>query len=153
MKLYLMQHGQAMTQAEDPERPLNEQGKDDVQRVAACLARSGIHIDQLCHSGKRRAADTAEIVAQHLGLVDVVMAVDGLNPMDDVRPVAELMQQEHASIMLVGHLPFLSRLANLLLTGDPEASLIRFQMGGVVCLERQEERWQVYWMIIPEILP
>jgi phosphohistidine phosphatase len=32
MKLYLMQHGQAMAKEQDPERPLTQQGRQDVDR-------------------------------------------------------------------------------------------------------------------------
>ena len=35
MRLYLMQHGEAMSKAENPERPLNEQGRQNVANVAA----------------------------------------------------------------------------------------------------------------------
>jgi broad specificity phosphatase PhoE len=34
MDLYLMQHGQATTETEDPERPLTDAGRAAVQRVA-----------------------------------------------------------------------------------------------------------------------
>ncbi|MCK4450112.1 MAG: hypothetical protein KAX26_05930 [Anaerolineae bacterium] len=39
--------------------------------------------------------------------------------------------------VLVGHLPFLDRLASLLVTGDADHSIVRFQMGGIVCLVRE----------------
>jgi len=35
MKLYLVQHGEANSKAEDPQRPLAERGRGDVARVAA----------------------------------------------------------------------------------------------------------------------
>lgn len=55
--------------------------------------------------------------------------------------------------MIVAHLPFLSKLASLLLTGSESASTVAFKQGGIVCLERFEgQRWQVDWMIIPELL-
>ena len=34
MDLYLIQHGQATTETEDPERPLTDAGRAAVQRVA-----------------------------------------------------------------------------------------------------------------------
>ena len=34
MKLYLVQHGEAKSKAEDPQRPLTERGREDVARVA-----------------------------------------------------------------------------------------------------------------------
>ena len=152
MKLYLMQHGEAMSKEENPARPLTERGKEDVKRVVAFFARSGKATFEIRHSGKRRAQETADIVAKHFQLQDKVIAVSGLNPNDDVRSVAETLQQEAQSVMLVGHLPFLNRLASYLLSGNAEQTLIQFQMGGIVCLTRQENDWSVSWMIIPEIV-
>ena len=152
MKLYLMQHGEALRAEEHPERPLTERGKEDVERVAAFLARAGIRVDQIRHSGKLRAAETANIVARQLRIPEVVAAVSGINPNDDVQPVAEELQRETQAIMLVGHLPFLSRLASYLLAGEPGKALVQFQMGGVVCIEQQEGKWGVTWMIVPELL-
>lgn len=152
MKLYLMQHGEAMSKAENPERPLTDRGKDDVGRVATFLARSEREIKEIRHSGKRRAEETASIVAQHLQAQDSVIAVGGINPNDDVVPVAEALQGQTEPVMIVGHLPFLSRLASHLLTGDAERTLVQFQMGGVVCLTRQEENWTLEWMIVPDVV-
>jgi len=57
------------------------------------------------------------------------------------------------NVMLVGHLPHLSRLSGLLISGDPDRKVIEFKNGGVVCLERDDEgNWSVVWIIIPQIL-
>ena len=42
MELYLVQHGAAMSEAENPERPLTVRGREDVQRVSAFVARLGL---------------------------------------------------------------------------------------------------------------
>ncbi len=152
MKLYLMQHGKAMSKAEDPERPLTAEGKEDVTGVAQLLSRMDVQISEIRHSGKRRAEDTATIVAQSLHLQEKVNAVDGLKPNDDVFPIAEALKIQTDALMLVGHLPFLNRLASVLLAGDPETSIIQFQMGGVVCLTRPENQWMVAWMLVPEMV-
>ena len=75
----------------------------------------------------------------------------GLKPNDDVRPVAEAILAEQGAVMLVGHLPHLSRLANLLLTGDPEGGVLRFRMAGIVCLSNQEGKWTVNWLMPPDL--
>ena len=108
MKLYLMQHGKAQTKEENPDRPLTEQGKNDVARIAAFLARAGRELREIWHSGKRRAEETAGIVAKHLQLQEGGVAMQGLNPNDDIHPVVETLQQRTTSVMIVGHLPFLS---------------------------------------------
>ncbi len=159
MELYLVQHGEATSEAENPERPLTARGRDDVQRVSAAAARLGLRPAQVRHSGKRRAAETAEILATALGVRDQVVAAPGMAPNDDVRALAPTLTTTADPLMLVGHLPFLSRLASLLLAGDPERTLIRFRMGGIVCLNGDPPRaggtrdaWLLTWMLIPEIV-
>jgi phosphohistidine phosphatase len=158
MELYLVQHGEAMSEGENPERPLSVRGREDVQRVSAVAARLGLRPAEIRHSGKRRAAETAEIFAAALGVRKRVVAVAGMAPNDDVGPVASALATMPQSLMLVGHLPFLSRLASLLLVGDPERTLARFRMGGIVCLTRDPSGaggtaggWMVAWMVTPEL--
>ena len=42
MRLFLVQHGNALTKDMDPERGLSESGKQDVANVAAFLARGSV---------------------------------------------------------------------------------------------------------------
>jgi phosphohistidine phosphatase SixA len=52
---------------------------------------------------------------------------------------------------LVSHLPFLARLTGLLLTGDADNGVVRLRTEGIVCLARDDDRWQVGWILTPEI--
>ena len=63
MKLYLAQHGEAVSKAEDPERPLSEQGRRDVRVVAGLLKAAGLRVERVWHSGKARAEQTARVLA------------------------------------------------------------------------------------------
>jgi phosphohistidine phosphatase len=153
MELYLVQHGEAKSKAEDPERPLTERGRECVARVAAFAAGAGLQVGQIRHSGKRRAEETASILAEYLSPGEGVAAVSGLAPKDDVHPIAEALQGEREPVMLVGHLPFLDRLASLLVTGDAERSAVHSQKGGIVCLMREDEKWVVGWMVTPDLIP
>ena len=107
---------------------------------------------QIRHSGKRRAEETASILAEHLSPAEGVVAIPGLTPKDDVRPIAEALQSETQPVMLVGHLPFLDRLTSLLVTGDAERPIVCFQMGGIVCLVCEDDTWAVGWMVTPDLL-
>jgi len=150
--LYLVQHGEAKPEAEDPERPLTDQGVETVRRMASWAAQVGLRVDQIGHSGKRRAEQTAALLAERLSPAKGVIVVEGLKPKDDVRPVAEALQAEHGPVMLVGHLPFLSRLASLLVAGNPEGGIIHFRQAGIVCLSQEEGKWAVNWVMPPELL-
>jgi phosphohistidine phosphatase len=150
MELYLVQHGEAKPESEDPERPLTDKGAETVRRMAALAVQVGLKVDLIRHSGKKRAEQTAALLAERLNPAQGVICVAGLKPNDDVRPVAEAILAEQGAVMLVGHLPHLSRLANLLLTGDPESSVLRFQMAGIVCMSNQEGKWAVNWLMPPD---
>jgi len=152
MELFLVQHGQAKSEVEDPERSLTELGAETVRRMAAWAAQVGVKVDQIRHSGKRRAEQTAALLAERLGPAQGVIAVEGLKPNDDPRLVEEALRAEQGSLMLVGHLPFLGRLAGLLLAGNTEIGVIRFSNAGIVCLTDQEGKWSVNWVMSPDLL-
>jgi phosphohistidine phosphatase len=153
MQLYLMQHGAAKSEAEDPQRRLTDAGAKTVERVAEYVASVPLHVDRIEHSGKERARQTAEIVAAHLHPSEGTRRVAGLAPNDDVGPMHERLQNEASSLMIVGHLPYLSRLLSVLLGVQPERTLVSFQMGGVVRMERDTNReWRLRWILVPELL-
>ena len=66
MQLYLVQHGAAKNEAEDPQRTLTTEGTKTVERMAKCLSSLTLSVVRIEHSGKERARQTAEIMAAHL---------------------------------------------------------------------------------------
>jgi len=72
--------------------------------------------------------------------------------MDDVTLVATSLQGEQESIMLVGHLPHLSRLVGLLVISNPEIEIVRFRNAGIVCLTQKEGKWAIDWVSQPDLL-
>jgi phosphohistidine phosphatase len=151
MELYLVQHGEAKPESEDPERPLTDRGAETVRRMADWAAQVGVKVDQIRHSGRRRAEQTAALLGEVLNPAQGVISVEGLHPNDDVRLIAEAIPAGQGALMLVGHLPHLSRLADLLLTGAQESSVLRFRMAGIVCLSNQEGKWTVNWLMPPDL--
>jgi phosphohistidine phosphatase len=153
MLLYLVQHGEAKPEHEDPERGLTDEGRRDVEEVAAFLGTAGIAPDRIEHSGRLRARQTAEILASRLGPRGGVREIRGIAPNDDPEPMRGRLDQEPASLMLVGHLPYMGRLAGLLMAGDPEAPIVRFRPGGVVRVDRDPSgRWAIGWAVTPELV-
>jgi phosphohistidine phosphatase len=151
-RLYLVQHGQAKAESEDPERPLTDQGVDEVTRVAShCVERPAVRPTRVLHSGKTRARQTAEIWAGLLGIN--TEATDALAPNDDPAIWAERVDAEAKDLMLVGHLPHLARLTGLLLTGAAERTVVAFQPGGLVTLERTDTGWEVSAVLPPASVP
>jgi phosphohistidine phosphatase len=147
MELYLVRHGQAAARDGEASRSLTDHGAEVVRQVAAFAARAGVRVDEVRHSGKLRARQTAEILAEALAPPRGVNAATGLDPDDDVQNMAESLQQESGSLMLVGHLPFLSKLAGLLVTGDPENPIVVFHTASIARLARDNGSWTVDWAV------
>lgn len=153
MELYLVQHGEAKSEREDPERSLTEQGLVDVRRVARAAARMGLGISAVYHSGKLRAQQTAEILARELGLEGAPATLDGLGPKDDPGVAYQAIAGFTRPVVLVGHLPHLNRLTSLLVVGDGSRRIVTFQMGGMVCLTGHTDgSWRVRWALPPAAL-
>jgi phosphohistidine phosphatase len=57
------------------------------------------------------------------------------------------------NMMLVGHLPFMERLISYLIIGAIEPSVIKFQNGGIVCLNMQPDtqKWIIKWALMPNM--
>jgi phosphohistidine phosphatase len=153
MRLYLVQHGEAKPEAVDPHRGLSEKGQADVKKVAAFLKSLELCVKAVWHSGKTRATQTADILAQSLASADGVIQHAGLAPLDPVDPIRHEVEQDTSlHYMIVGHLPFMGKLASLLVAGSESADVVAFQMGGVVCLERDDKDvWRVRWMVTPDM--
>jgi phosphohistidine phosphatase len=150
VKLCLVQHGEAKPKDVDPDRHLIDTGERDARKVAAHLASCAVTVGRVWHSGKARAQQTAEILAEALG--GAVTQRDGLAPKNDVGPIAEEFAAAREDLMVVGHLPFLGKLASLLVAGDEDAGVVAFQYAGVVCLERADHDWAVRWMLVPDLV-
>lgn len=153
MRVYLAQHGLAVPKEVNPERPLSEQGRRDLEQMAEFLDRAGIRVEQVFHSGKTRAEQTAVELAHFLSPAGQVLAQTGLGPKDPVEPFAEQIKVWTVDTLVVGHLPFLGRLVSLLLAEDADRTRIAFQPGSLVCLDQEAEAgWALAWMIRPELL-
>lgn len=153
MKLYLVQHGEAAKKEIDPDRPLTGRGVEDIDRLAAFLGRAGVQVERVLHSGKRRAVQTAERLAGSVA-AGVALETTGLvNPADNPKEFAWQNASWDKDMLVVSHLPFLAKLVSYLVGADEARSIVAFQPGTAVCLERSDDaRWQINWMLRPELL-
>ncbi|MGH7545798.1 MAG: phosphohistidine phosphatase SixA, partial [Gemmatimonadota bacterium] len=162
MRLCLVRHGDATSEEENPARPLTDAGAATVRRVAAHLRAAGaVSAAEVRHSTKLRAKQTAEHFAEALGLRVPIREVPNLEPLDDVSALADALGAETRDLVLVGHMPHLSRLASRLVAGAAALEAFAFPPAGVLCLERASEsgrdpkgpgRWRVAWMLVPALL-
>jgi len=151
MKIYLARHGDYENGSDDFTRGLSEKGRADINAVAEAPIERGVNIQRTIHSGKLRAQQTAEILADRLMPASILVQVDGISPDDQPDAfIAEKFSDLTADTLIVGHLPFMGRMVSQLLTGNPDQSPQNFEAGTVVCMEQNNAGvWTKVWTIHP----
>jgi phosphohistidine phosphatase len=150
MLLYLVRHGKAEAGADDAARRLTDGGRRAVRHVAKRLESAGVGVDRIEHSGLARARETAEILTDAVG--GQVIQVPYLNPEEDVTRVAgRLVDTGASNLMLVGHLPFMERLASYLLIGDDDANILHFRTSAIACFSSNATHWTLEWFLPPDL--
>jgi phosphohistidine phosphatase len=151
--LYLIQHAEAKKEGEDPTRGLTDKGFREIALTALFAHDQGVTATRIYHSGIKRAQQTAQALAVQVHPKEGVSEADWLAPMDDPKIWAERLSHMHEDIMLVSHLPYLAKLASLLLCGDGSKNIVDFKNAGIVCLKRFDDgHWAVEWMVTPEMV-
>jgi phosphohistidine phosphatase len=116
MNLYFMRHGIAVA-ADDPsvihenERPLTNKGVKRLRRAARGLRRLDIPLDVILTSPVLRARQSADIVAEALGMEARLEEISGLAPENTVEHLFfDLTRyQDRQHLMLMGHEPLISQ--------------------------------------------
>jgi len=145
MELYLLRHGIAVERGTHPfrndsHRPLTPEGMKRTRRVARALKKLKFHFDRILSSPYVRAKQTADIVADELGIHSKLRLCHALVPGGAPRElIADLKRscEGDARVLLIGHEPGLSRLASLLISGKADAD-ITLKKAGLCVLEAGE---------------
>ena len=123
MEVFFLRHGPAETKADwsddDVERPLSEEGRLVVAEVAASLVKYQFHPELVLTSPYQRTRQTADIVAERLGMLDKVVADARLIPGFGLKQLAKVLH-DHAdrqSLLLVGHGPDFTEVVRALTGG------------------------------------
>ncbi len=135
MQLFLMQHGTALSEEQDAERPLSRFGIEQVRKSAAGVRRLLQGFDLIACSPKRRAHQTAALVAEAVRFpYSDILVSEAFLPKAEPDEVMSLLDREAGGsrILLVGHQPCLGRLAACLLQGGE----VRFENAGLCALRR-----------------
>jgi phosphohistidine phosphatase len=141
LRIILMRHGEAGDSdprrwPDDRDRPLTEAGHAEHRAVAAALRHMGVTFDRLLSSPLVRARQTARITADAYGGREVELT-EALG--DRATPEALLTQlgplaRDHDAVLCVGHEPFLSAIAAVLISGSGRAR-IEMRKSGVIAVE------------------
>lgn len=153
MKLYLARHGEALSVSEYKERPLTAKGQQEVTTIAKFLRRNNIIVDEIYHSGKLRAEQTAATLATGIISNPTIRSFPGLLPDDPVKPIAVYCNHWQEDVMIVGHLPFLACLVSELLFDRGDRPCVDFNTGSILCLDRLAIfHWSLTWFVSPHLL-
>jgi phosphohistidine phosphatase len=162
MRIFLVRHGHALSDQEDPRRPLSLRGREVAGRVAGFLKAGGAlaTVRAVWHSPLARSRETAELLISQLGLDVLLIEAPGLLPEDSPAPIADRLDRADDPVMIVGHEPQLGSLATLLVRGKVQPVGFEFKKCAVLALEKTggrhkksgRARWQVRWHFSPELL-
>jgi phosphohistidine phosphatase len=126
--IWLLRHGEAEDTAPDSERKLTPKGREQARAVGQALARLGVKVEACLTSPNVRAAETARIASEELGLdVKLESRLAG-GPFD-----AEQLAGGLEGVLLVGHDPDFSGAVRQM-TG----AQVRMKKGGLAGVENGE---------------
>jgi phosphohistidine phosphatase len=156
-RLYIVRHGIAVPPGtpdyEDDDRPLTPKGEKRTLQVARGLRRLGTKLDRIVTSPLPRAAKTAEITAEVLGLTDRLEADDALRAGQTADAIRDWLEsREEDRLMIVGHNPAFEELVGLLAIGTAH-SLGELRKGGVAAFATRADRgFALDWLATPGLL-
>ena len=161
MQLYLVRHAIAevvTASGSDADRALTDEGRDKMTRAVRGLVEIGVTFDRILTSPLRRAKETAEILAEGLGGVEIGVAPElaaGASPQNVLDAAGA--HAEADGLALVGHQPDLGQLASVLLSGSPSTCPLPFRKGAVACFEGEivaggRHRMELEWFVTPKQL-
>jgi len=143
-ELFILRH--AKSSWDDPtlsdfERPLNRRGKEDAPLMGEHLKELGVRPDLIVSSPAKRAKKTAKIVAEALGYdPDAIEWREGIyeaSPQSLLYLVCQLPDNAKR-VMIVGHNPGLTMLANML--GD--IAIDNIPTAGCVGIAFDTDAWE-----------
>ena len=127
--LWLLRHGDAADGSPDAERPLTDKGEEQSRAAGRALKRLGVRPSACLTSPKVRAADTARLACEELGVDPQHEPKLAGGPFDPEALAAGLGED----VLLVGHDPDFSAAVHSL-TG----AQVRMKKGGLAAIEKGE---------------
>jgi phosphohistidine phosphatase len=127
--LLLLRHGDAADGSPDAERPLTDKGREQARVAGTALKRLGVKVSACLTSPKVRAADTARIACDELGIEPRLEPKLAGGPIDPEALAAGLGDD----VLLVGHDPDFSMAVH-----DLTGAQVRLKKGGIAGVEKGE---------------
>jgi phosphohistidine phosphatase len=146
--IFLIRHADAISDEENPVRPLSPKGRDQVARLCGILGKTPFAPAEFWHSPLARSRETAGLLAKGLNLASPLVLKAGIEPEDDPGTLAATLGNEKRDIAVVSHEPLLGILASLMVHGPSHAGVyFPFPKAGVLALSREGKRWRSEWWV------
>ena len=143
-RLTLLRHAKSSwdeTGIPDHDRPLAKRGLRNAPRMGKRLARRGVKPDLILSSSAKRARQTAELIEPALKHATLVLRADPqiyLASPGKLLALVAGIDDAVDELILVGHNPGFTQLANMLL---PDLSLMNLPTAGAVGIDCEIESW------------
>lgn len=125
----------------DIDRPLEQRGEEDATVVGQWLSQQNFTPDLILSSPANRAINTAKILAEqlHYPIKDINTETSIYEAsVEDLLAVIKNINDKYTTLLLVGHNPGLTWLANYL----AEDHMINLHTCGVYCITFATDRWE-----------
>lgn len=144
MKIYLMRHATAVERLggailNDSQRPLTDDGRAEARLMANALKKLNAKPNMVVSSPLTRTRQTAEIIAEVLGIEGEIKIADGLAPGGSSSEVFKNLKKLAPvdDLFVVGHEPDIGRLAADLMLAGPEM-MLPFKKAAVIRVDVQD---------------
>jgi phosphohistidine phosphatase len=156
MKLFFLRHGLADRSewnGPDHARPLTEKGKQRMAREARFIKQLNLNLDYIVSSPLTRALQTAQIIAEWLGMEDKLIEDERLSPGFGIYELQDLIQAlpDVNAIMLVGHEPDFSTTVSDLIGGG-EVACKKGSLARIDLYDLANLKGELVWLIPPKAL-
>ena len=123
--IFLIRHADAISDEENPVRPLSPKGRDPGKwpGCADSWGRLRSRPLRFWHSPLARSRETAGLLAKGLNLASPLVLKAGIEPEDDPGALAATLGNEKRDIAVVSHEPLLGILASLMVHGPSHAGV------------------------------
>jgi phosphohistidine phosphatase len=163
MNVFILRHGLAVEPgsagfAKDADRPLTAKGERKLWKIGEAIEELEICFDWVLSSPYVRARQTAEIIAEALGVSKKLEFCEALTPAGSPAKLIETVDAQTPppeNVLLVGHEPYLSELISLLISGSRDLPLT-MKKGGLCKLAvetlRHGQCATLEWLLTPKQL-
>lgn len=159
MKIFFLRHADALPENGesitcDEERPLSDEGRQQVDRLIAACKKLNMTFDLVLTSPLKRCRETAEVLLQGLGRTAAeANDLDFLAPGGSTKKLMKYLRTlEIENILLVGHSPDLGEHIAYLI-GDKDAQ-IKIAKGALACVDCEasprKAEGELAFMVSPE---